>query len=113
MSVSLPPTMLADIQQLVRSLLQAQPFTVCWVMSFLSKANFCANGHSQLWRLCPVIQSDMLIVYNSPTHLFSSDHFLFSALHQLDQLPHLLQSTVPLQFLLPNVAIATDAMPPD
>ena len=46
MSVSLPPDKLADIQQLALSLLQSQHVTVCWVMSFLGKANFCTDGHS-------------------------------------------------------------------
>ena len=80
-------------------------------MSFLDKANFCTNGHSKLWRLCHVIQSDMLTVYQSPTHLFSPVHFSFSSLCQLEQLSHLQQSPVPLQFPLPDVVIATDAMP--
>ena len=75
MSVSLPPDKLADIQQLAFSLLQNQHVTVCRVMSFLGTANFCTNGHSQLWHLCHVIQSDMLHVYHSPTHLFSHVHF--------------------------------------
>ena len=77
MSVSLPPDKLADIQQLALSLLQTQPFMVHQVMIFLGKANFCANGHSQLWRLCHVIQSDILTVYHSPTHLFSPVQFPF------------------------------------
>ena len=75
MSVSLPPDKLADIQQLTLSLLQNQHITVCQVMSFLGKANFCTNGHSQLWRLCQVIQSDMLSDYHSPAHLFFPVHF--------------------------------------
>ena len=111
MSVYLPPDKLADSQQLALSLLQTQPVTDCWVIYFLGKANFCANGHSHLQRLCCVIQSDMLTVYLSPTHLFSPVHFSFSALHQLKWLSHLQQSPVPLQFPLPDVVIATDAMP--
>ena len=74
MSVSLPPDKLADIQQLAASLLQTHPVTVHWVISFLGKANFCASGHSHLWRL---IQSDMLTLYHSPTQLFSPVHFSF------------------------------------
>ena len=89
MSVSLPLDKLADSQQLPLSVLQTQPVTVHRVMSFLGKANFCAIGHSQLQRLCHVIQSDMLTVYHSPAHLFSPVHFSFSALHQLDWLSHL------------------------
>ena len=80
-------------------------------MSFLGKDNFCANGHSQLWRLCCVIQSDMLTIYHSPAHLFSPLHFSFSALHQLEQLSYLQQNPVPLQFALFDVVIATDATP--
>ena len=55
MSVSLPPDKLADIQQLALSLLQTPHVAVHRVMSFLGKANFCTNGHSQLWHLCHVI----------------------------------------------------------
>ena len=80
-------------------------------MSFLGKANFCTNGHSQLQHLCRVIQSDMLSVYHSPTQLFSHVHFSLSSLHQLEWLSNLQQSPVPLQFPLPDVVIATDATP--
>ena len=89
MSVSLPADKLADIQQLALSLLQTQPVAVCWAMSFLGKANFCANGLSQLQRLCQVIQSDMLTIYHSPSHLFSPVHCSISALHQLECYLHL------------------------
>ena len=111
MSVPLPPDKLADIQQLALSLLWTPHVTVCKVMSFLAKANFCTNGHSQLHCLCCVIQSDMLSVYHSPTQLFSSVHFSLSSLHQLEHLAKLQQSPVPLQFPLPDVVIATDATP--
>ena len=111
MLVSLPPDKLADIQQLALSLLHTPHVMVRKVMSFLGKANFCINGHSQLWQLCRVIQSDMLGVYHSPTHLFSRVHFSPSSLCQLDQLAKLQQSPVPLQFPLPDVVIATDATP--
>ena len=77
MSVSLPTDKLADIQQLALSLLQNQHVTVCRVISLLGMANFCTNGHSQLWHLCHVIQSDMLHVYHSPNHLFSCVIFPF------------------------------------
>ena len=112
MSVSLPPDKLADIQQLALSLLRTLHVTVHKVMSFLDKANFCTSGHSQLWCLCHIIQSDMLSVYHSPTQLFSHVHFSLSSLHQLEQLAKLQQSLVPLKFLLPDVVIATDATPP-
>ena len=77
MSVSLPPDKLADIQQLALSLLQNQCVTVHWVMSFLGKANFCTNGHSQLQHLCCVIQSDMLHVTILPTIYFLGFIFPF------------------------------------
>ena len=111
MSVSLPPVKLADIQQLALSLLQSQHVAVCQIMSFLGKANFCGNGHSQLWHLCHVIQSDMLHVYYSPIHLFSWVHFSLSLLCQLEQLSQLQQSPAPLLFPLPDVVIATNVMP--
>ena len=53
----------------------------------------------------------MLTVYHSPAYLFSPVHFSFSSLHQIEQLSHLQQSPLPLQFPLPDVVIATDAMP--
>ena len=109
MSVSLPPDKLAGIQQLALSLLWTPHVTVHKVMSFLGKANFCTNGHSQSRHLCYVIQSDMLSVYHSPTHLFSRVHFSLSSLCHLEQLSKLQQSPVPLQFPLPDVVIATDA----
>ena len=111
MSVSLPPDKLVDIQQLALFLLCTPHVTVHKVMSFLGKANFCTNGHSQLWHLCHVIQSDMLSVFHSPTQLFLHVHFSLSSLHQLEWLAKLQQSPVPLQFPLPDVVIATDAIP--
>ena len=81
MLVSLPPDKLADIQQLALSLLWTPHVTVHKVMSFLGKANFCTNGHSQLQHFCCVIQSDMLSIYHSPTQLFSCGHFSLSSLH--------------------------------
>ena len=111
MSVPLPPDKLADIQQLALSLLQTTDVTVCRVMSFFGKANFCTNGHSQLCHLCHVIQHDMLSVYHSPMQLFSCVHFSLSSLHQLEQLAKLQQSPIPLQFPLSDVVIATDATP--
>ena len=57
-----------------------------------------------------VIQSDMLHFYHSSTHLFSWVHFSLSLLCQPEWLSQLQQSPVPLQFSLPDVVIATDAM---
>ena len=81
MLVSLPADNLADIQQLALSLLQTPHVTVHKVMSFLGKANFCTSGHSQLYCLCRVIQSNMLSVFHSPTQLFSCVYFSLSSLH--------------------------------
>ena len=53
----------------------------------------------------------MLTVYHSPIHLFSHVHFSLSSLCQLEFLSHLQQSPVPLQNPLPDVVMATDAMP--
>ena len=53
----------------------------------------------------------MLHVYHSPTQLFCQVHFSLSSLHQLEWLSQLQQSPVPLQFPLPDVVIATNAMP--
>ena len=111
MLVSLPPYKLPDIQQLALSFLHTPHVTVHKVMSFLGKANFCTDGHSQLQCLCRVIQSDMLSVYHSPTQLFSCVHFSPLSLCQLEWLSNLQQSPVPLQFPLPDVVIATDATP--
>ena len=102
MSVSLPFDKLADIQQLALSLLHTPHVTVCKVMSFLGKANFCTNGHSQLLHLYCVIQSDMLSVYHSPTQLFLYVHFTFSSLHHLEWLAKLQKSPIPLHFPLPG-----------
>ena len=76
-SLSWPPDKLADIQQLALSLLQTTHVTVCRVMSFLGKANFCTNGHSKFCHLFLVIQHDMLSVYHSPTQLFHMFIFPF------------------------------------
>ena len=86
MSVSLPPDKLADIQQLAL-ILAAEPTcdSPCQVMSFLGKANFCTNGQSQQQWFCHVIQSDMLHVNHSPTHLLLLQvHFPHSSFHQLE-----------------------------
>ena len=92
MLVSLPPDKLADIQQLALSLLCTPHVTICKIMSFLGKSNFCTNGHSQLQCLCHVIQSDMLSISHSPTQLFARVHFSLSSLHQLEWLSNLQQS---------------------
>ena len=53
----------------------------------------------------------MVHVYHSPTHLFSQVQFSLSLSLQLEWLSQLQQSPVPLQYPLPDVVIATDAMP--
>ena len=52
----------------------------------------------------------VVTLYHSPAHLLCLLHLSFVALHQLWRLPKLKQGQVALQFLLPNVVIATDAM---
>ena len=112
MLVSLPPDKLADIQQLALSLLCTPHVTVHKVMSFLGKANFCTNGHSQLQHLCRVIQSDMLSVYHSPTQLFVHVFiFLFPLFVNWNGCLTYNKVLVPLHFPLPDVVIATDATP--
>ena len=39
------------------------------------KDHLCASGHAQLFKLCHVIQNDMLNDYHSPFHLFCLFHF--------------------------------------
>ena len=107
MSVSLPPDKLADIWQLALSLLQSQHVTIHQVMSFLGEANFCTNGHSQLWHLCHSEWHVTCLPFSHP--FISLGSFSLSLLHQLEQLSQLQESPVPLQFL-PDVVIATDAM---
>ena len=77
-----PPHKLADIQQFALSLLRTQPVYSPLGHVLLGKANFCAYGHSQLHRLCNVIQIDILTVYHSHTHLLSPVHFSFSGLEK-------------------------------
>ena len=80
MLVSLPPDKLADNQQLTVSLLQTPHVTVCKVMSFLGKANFCTSGHFQLHRLCHVIQSDKCLSFpHAIIFLCSFFPFLFTS----------------------------------
>ena len=48
MYVSLPLDKLHELWHLEHSLLQRHSVVVHQIMSFLGKANFCANGHSPL-----------------------------------------------------------------
>ena len=81
------------------------------VLSFLCKTTFCANGHAQLCLLCHVIQRNTLNVYHSPAHLFLSFSLCIPAQCQLWRLSQMHQSPVPLEFVLPDVVITTDASP--
>ena len=69
------------------------------------------HGYSQLWQLCHVIQSDILTVFIVKLIYFHLSIFPFQLWLQLEWLFHLLQSPVPLQFLLPSMVIATDVTP--
>ena len=62
MPVSLPTDKLPENQKYALSLLQAQPDTVCKVMSFIEKANFCVNRCAQLCCFCGMTQSNMLYI---------------------------------------------------
>ena len=95
MSVSLPSDKLIEIQHLAHSLLPRQPITVHHVMTFLSKSNFWAKGHTQLCQLCHVIQRNMLNVNNSTAHLFLSFHLSLLAWHHLWRLSQLQQCPFP------------------
>ena len=77
MSVSLPADKLIEIQQFAHALLQRQPIMVCPMISLLGKTTFYATGYVQLCQLCHIIQSDMLNVSHSPTHVCSLFTFLF------------------------------------
>ena len=70
MFVSLPCDKLFKVLQLSHALLWRQPFTVHQLASFWGKTILCVTGHTQLHWLCHVIQSNMLNVYNSLTHIF-------------------------------------------
>ena len=83
MSIFQPTDEFLKIQQLA-------PFcgagTACYNPSghiFLGKANFCTNGHAQLFPLCHEIQSDMLTIFVSPAHLFTAFNLSIPALQQL------------------------------
>ena len=89
MSVSLPPDKLADIHQLALSLLQTPHVTVHGVMSFLGKANFCTNGHSQTAMLMPCHSEWHAVCLSFSTQLFLHVYFSLSSLHQLEWLAHL------------------------
>ena len=111
MSVSLPPDKLADIQQLALSLLWPPHVTVRKVMSFLGKANFCINGHSNC--------SDYVVLFRVTCYVFTIlPHICFLVfiflLHLYVNWTDWLNCNkvqFPLQFPLPDVVIATDATP--
>ena len=109
MSFSLPTSKLIKIQQITHILLLRPTITVCQGMSFWGKSTFCVSGHAQLEQFCHVLQSNILNVYHSAAYLFFSP-FSSSAM-QLQKLSHLQQSSVPLQFPLPDMVITTNATP--
>ena len=104
MCVSMPSDKLNEIQQLAHSLLQTQPVTVCWVMSFWAKPIFMPMGNHKLTISAVVpCYSEVHATYLSfCCSLIFSFHFSISAQ---------CQSPVPLQFPLPAVVVATDATP--
>ena len=94
--VSLPSNKIDEIWDLAYSLLQRYSVTVCQVMFFLVRANFCASGHSQLQQWSHIIQSDMLHVFHSPAYFYFFLLFSGLALCQLRYLCQLQQNPVPL-----------------
>ena len=109
MPVSLLSENLLKIQKLAHAFLQRQPVALHQCMSFLGKATFCVNGHAQLCQLCHVIQSDILNIHHSLSHLFLSFHLSLPVQCHV-QRSQLQQRLVPLQYPLPALVIATDAM---
>ena len=107
MSVSLLSGKLIEIQQLALAFVHWQPISVCQVCPFWQDHLLCQGLYTTL----PVVpcQSDMLNVYHSPAHFFVSSPLSFPVQHQLQRMSQLLQSLVPLQFPLLDVAIAIDA----
>ena len=99
MSVSLPPDKLADIQHSLSShVLFMQGHFLCqWPLPTVEIVLCHLEWHVKCLSL-------------SNPYVFSS-YFSFSALCQLEQLSHLQQSPVHLEFPLPVVVIATDVMP--
>ena len=69
MSVSLPSDKLSETA-VVSIFVESQPVTFFQVMSFLGKANYCANRHAQLCQLSCVIQINMLNVTLLLTYYF-------------------------------------------
>ena len=74
---------LLKIQYLAHSLLWTQPILVCQVISFLGKANFCANRHAQLCQLCCILESNLLNVCLSLIH-FSFLYFFSNSASTLE-----------------------------
>ena len=85
MSLSLPSDKLLVIQQLALFLLQTQPSTVYWDMSFFCISPILCQQICSTLLIAYLIQSDMLNVYHSPAHLIFAFHF-FLVLHQLPKL---------------------------
>ena len=81
----------------------------CKVKSFLGKANFCTNGHSQLRLLWHVIQSHMLVFTILPYNYCHMFIFLFPLYVNWNGWLTYNKVLVPLHFPLPDVVIATDA----
>ena len=79
------------------------PFLVRWPFVPMDRHNF--SGCAMSFRVTCWVFMILLLVY------FFLFHFSLPVHHQLQSLSQLQQSPVPLQFPLPHVVIATDAMP--
>ena len=111
MSISLPPDKLAEIQQLALSFLQTPHLTVQRVMSFLGKTVFVPVAIPNCGTYVVSFRVTCYVFIILPPNYFRMFIFSLSSLYQLEWLAHFQQSPVLLQFLLPDVVIATDATP--
>ena len=84
--------------------------TICQVMSFLVKTNFCASGHAQLFQFCHVIQVTCRLCY-SLLNLFFSFHLSFLSSLSTQKFVSAMTGSNFLAISSIYVVIATDAMP--
>ena len=111
MSLSLSSDRLLEMQEVCSfSVIGVTCYSQWCFLLFWTRPPFFAIRHVQLSQLSCVIQSDVLNVYHFPDHLFFISTLPSSIASALEksQLQH---GSVPFQFPLPDVVIATDATP--
>ena len=82
-------------------LLEKYQFALCGRDSMLQFIRLCLFGHNQFFHqwacttlpLCCIIQSDILNVYHHLAHLFCSFYLSFPALHKLQRLSVVIESS--------------------